>query len=110
MALIVFACLLLSAASCSGNESKVKNVLQDYLKGQGVKELALDLFYPDPKTPDKAYASATITYNFAGADGALKREFLGFFMTREGNGWRVDRITSYTKEETKAATLLAGGK
>jgi hypothetical protein len=100
----------LSTASCSGNEKKVKSVIQEYFKNQGVVDLVVDLFYTDPNVPDKAYASATATYNFAGADGKQKREFMGFIMAREGGGWRIERSTSYTKDQQKAATYLAGGK
>lgn len=109
---LITACLglLLSTASCSGNESKAKQALQEYLKGQGVTDLNVDLLYTDPNLPDKAYASATATYNFAGSDGKLKREFLGYILAREGTGWKVERNTSYTTERQKAATYLAGGK
>lgn len=102
--------LLLSTTSCSRNDTKVKKVIEDHLKGQGVKDLVVDMFYTDPNIADKAYTSATITYNFAGADGKLKHEYLGYIMAREGEGWRIERNTSYTKEEQRAATLLAGGK
>ena len=108
--LIVCMGLLLSAVSCSGNEKKAKNVIQDYLKNQGLNNLVVDFFYTDPNIPDKAYVSATATYNFAGADGKLKREFLGFILAREGGGWRIERSASYTTEQQKAATYLAGGK
>ena len=102
--------MLLSTVSCSGNDAKAKQALQEHLKGQGVTDLTVDLFYTDPNAPDKAYASATATYSFAGSDGKLKREFLGYILVREGAGWKVERNTSYTTERQKAATYLAGGK
>lgn len=110
--MLLMACLgmLLSTVSCSGNEVKAKKAIQEYLKNQGVTDLTLDLFYTDPNLPDKAYASATATYNFAGSGGKPKRDFLGFILTREGGGWRIERNVSYTKEQQQAATYLAGGK
>jgi hypothetical protein len=102
--------MLLSTVSCSGNEVKAKKTLQEYLKGQGVTDLTVDLFYTDPNVPDKAYVSATATYNFAGSEGKLKREFLGYVLVREGTGWKVDHNVSYTTERQKAGTYLAGGK
>lgn len=110
--ILLMACLgmLLSTVSCSGNEAKAKKAIQEYLTNQGVVELAVDLFYTDPSLPDKAYASATATYNFAGSEGKPKREFLGYVLTREGTGWKVERNVSYTTERQKAATYLAGGK
>lgn len=110
--ILLMACLgmLLSTVSCSGNEAKAKKAIQEYLKNQGVIELTVDLFYTDPNLPDKAYASATATHNFAGSDGKQKREFLAYVLTREGTGWKVERNVSYTTEPQKAANYLAGGK
>jgi len=110
--MLLMACLgmLLSTVSCSGNEAKAKKAIQEYLKNQGVIELTVDFFYTDPNLPDKAYAGATATHNFAGSDGKQKREFLGYVLTREGTGWKVERNVSYTTEPQKAAIYLAGGK
>ena len=111
-----FALLVLSAgvaiatASCSSNESKVKKVIQESLKIHGVTDVVVDLFYTDPNFPDKAYTSATLTYNFATAEGKPQREFIGFILAREGDGWRIERNVSYTKEPHQAAKYLAGGK
>src|SRR3989442_5575615 len=96
--------------SCSSNESKVKKTIEESLKPHGVTEIIVDLFYTDPKFPDKAYTSATLTYNFATADGRPQREYLGFILAREGDGWRIEQNTNYTKEKQKAATYLTGGK
>lgn len=98
----------LAAVSCSGNESKVKKLLQESLKQHGVTDVVVDLFYPDPNSPDKAYTSATITYNFATAEGKPQREFLGFILARDGDSWRVERPASFTKDKQKAAAILAG--
>src|SRR5213083_3395903 len=109
---VAFALLILSAGaviatvSCSSNESKVKKLLQESLKAHGVTDVVVDLFYTDPDLPDKAYTSATLTYNFATAEGKPQREFIGFILAREGDGWRIERNVSYTKEPQQAAKYL----
>ncbi|MEK6323231.1 MAG: hypothetical protein AABN33_16445 [Acidobacteriota bacterium] len=85
-------------------------MLEESLKAHGVTEIIVDLFYTDTNFPDKAYTSATLTYNFATAEGKPQREFIGFILAREGNGWRIERNTSYTKEQQQAAKYLAGRK
>jgi hypothetical protein len=102
--------LLLSSFGCSGNEKKAKNVIQEYLKGQGVADVVIDSFYTTPDVPDKAYTSATVTYSFAGANGQQKHEYLGFILARDGAGWKIERGAGYTKDQAKAATFIAGGK
>ena len=99
-----------STTSCSTNEAKAKKVIQEYMKNQGITELIMDSFFTDPKFPGKAYTSATVTYNFASSGGNPQREFLGFILTQEGDGWRIERATSYTKDKVQAAKLLEGGK
>lgn len=114
--LLVFGLLALCSAAaiatvaCSSNESKAKRILQEYLKPHGVTDVVVDLFYTDPNFPDKAYTSATVTYNFATAEGKPQREFIGYIMAREGEGWRIERNVAYTKEPKQAAKFLAGGK
>jgi len=108
--LVLCTSLLLSIVGCSVNEKKAKNAIQEYLKNQGVTDLVVDLFYTDPNVPDKAYTSATITYNFAGANGQQKHEYLGFILARDGAGWKIEKGAAYTKDQQKAATFLAGGK
>jgi hypothetical protein len=100
----------IATMSCSSNESKVKKLLQESLKVHGVTDVVVDLFYTDPNFPDKAYTSATLTYNFATAAGTPQREFIGYILAREGDGWRIERNVSYTKEPQQAAKYLAGGK
>jgi hypothetical protein len=109
----VFALFTLTAfamVSCSTNESKVKKVLQESLKPHGVTDVVVDLFYTDPNVPDKAYTSATVTYNFATAEGKPQKEYLGFVLFRSGESWGIERSTNYTKETDRAAAFLAGGK
>jgi len=112
---LVFTLLLclaavLSTTSCSSNEAKVKKVIQEYMKNQGVTDLVMDSFFTDPQYPGKAYTSATVTYNFASSGGNPQKEFLGFILAQEGNSWRIERTTSYTKDKAQAAKFLGGGK
>ncbi|HSE37273.1 MAG TPA: hypothetical protein VLG74_08230 [Blastocatellia bacterium] len=80
------------------------------MKNQGVTDLQVDSFVTDPSLPGKAYTSATVTYNFATSGGTPQKEFLGFILTQEGSGWRIERNTTYTKDQEHAVKLLAGGK
>ncbi len=100
----------LAMTSCSSNESKAKKAIEEYVKGQGVTNITMDLFYTNQNSPDKAYTSATLTYNFASSSGNPQREFSGFILARDGDGWRIEKITGYTKQEDQAARYLAGGK
>jgi len=108
--LLVCLSTVFATTSCSTNESKAKKVIQEYMKNQGITDLTVDSFFTDPKIPGKAYTSATVTYNFASSGGNPQREFLGFILTQESNGWRIERTTSYTKDQQQAAKYLAGGK
>ena len=110
LTLLVCMGTVFATTSCSTNESKAKKVIQEYMKNQGITDLTVDSFFTDPNTPGKAYTSATVTYNFASSGGNPQREFLGFILTQEGNGWRIERATSYTKDQQQAAKYLAGGK
>ena len=109
---VLLLCLgtVLSTTSCASNESKAEAVIQEYMKNQGITDLKLDSFFTDPSFPGKAYSSATVTYNFASSGGNPQREFLGFILTQEGSGWRIDRTTSYTKNREEAIKFLGGGK
>ncbi len=100
---------LLAAISCSGSESRAKKAIEEYMKGQGTTKLTLDAYYPS-SSGDRAYASATVTYNFANSSGEMQKEFLGFILARDGSGWRIERPAAYTTEKMKAETYLAGGK
>jgi hypothetical protein len=96
--------------ACSSNKTKAKKAVEEYVKGQGATNIIIDLFYSNKNSPDKAYTSATITYNFASASGNPQREFLGFILTRDGEGWAIDKNAAYTKQEDEAARYLAGGR
>ena len=112
LSLTLLMCLvtLFLTTACTSNESKAKAVIQEFMKTQGITDLKIDSFYTDSSQPGKAYTSATVTYNFASSGGNAQREFLGFILAQEGSGWRIDRTTSYTKDQQQALKLLAGGK
>lgn len=109
---VLLLCLgtVLLTASCKSNESKAEALIREYMKNQGITDLKVESFVTDPSVPGKAYTSATVTYNFGSSGGNPQREFLGFILTQEGNGWRIDRTASYTRDQQQAVKLLAGGK
>ena len=100
---------LYSAVGCTNQGEQARLAIEQHLKNQSVQEVKLDLFQPGT-VPDKAYASVTVTHNFANAEGKPQQEFLGYVLKREGQSWIVERSAGYTKEEQKAKILLAGGK
>lgn len=102
-------CIWLLTA-CSKTDSSIQKAIEDYGKSQGAKEVVTELVYKDPNSPDKAYASATITHNYADPQGNFQREFLGFILQSDGKEWKINRNTTYTKDEKKAQQLLAGQK
>jgi|SRR5215471_1724682 len=111
--ILAFVVCLTSAllfSSCASNESKARKAVQEYMKNQGITDLTMDSFFTSPDAPGKAYTSATVTYNFATSDGRPQREFLGFILTKEGSGWRIERSTGYTKDQQQAIKFLAGLK
>ena len=107
----LFLCLAAAfTTACSSDESKARTLIQEYMKNQGVTDLKVDSFITDPSMPGKAYTSATVTYNFASSAGNPQREFLGFILTQEGSGWRIERPAAYTKDQQYAVKLLGGLK
>lgn len=106
---LVLACFWLTLAlmGCSSDKSKAKALIAEYMNGQGVTDIKIDVFHTSPSYPDKAYTSATITYNFASSDGKPQREFLGFVLNRAGSDWHIERGMLYTTAETQAEKYLA---
>lgn len=100
-------CATLSIMGCSSDKSKAKALIAEYMNGQGVTDIKIDVFYTSPSYPDKAYTSATVTYNFASSDGKPQREFLGFVLNRVGNDWHIEKNTRYTAAENQAEKFLA---
>ena len=108
--LLLVSGLVLFVGSCKSQRSSAEKTLEQYLKSPGIRDVKVDLFHTDPKFPDKAYVSATVTHNFAGSDGNFKKEYLGYILNRDGAGWQVEKSTGYTKEADEASALLAGEK
>jgi len=102
--------VVFATTSCSTNESKAKRAIQEYMKNQGVRDLTMDSFFVDPNSSGRAYASATVTYNFASSGGNPQREYLGFILAQEGDGWRIERSAGYTKDQQQAVKFLSGIK
>ncbi|HWO01392.1 MAG TPA: hypothetical protein VNS63_19185 [Blastocatellia bacterium] len=108
--LLLVSGLILVAYSCKSQRSSAEKALEQHLKSPGIRDVKVDLFHVDPKFPDKAYISATVTHNFAGSDGTFKKEYLGYILNRDGEGWQVEKSTGYTKEADDASILLSGEK
>jgi len=108
--LLLVSGLSLIAGSCKSQRSSAENALQQHLKSTGIRDVKVDLFHTDAKFPDKAYISATVTHNFAGTDGNFKKEYLGYILNRDGEGWQVEKSTGYTKDAGEASVLLSGEK
>jgi hypothetical protein len=108
--MLVISGLGFTAGSCKSARSSAEKTLQQHLMSPGVRETKVDFFHTDPNFPDKAYISATVTHNFASSDGNFKKEYLGYILTRDGEGWKIEKSTNYTKEEAEASTLLSGEK
>jgi hypothetical protein len=102
--------LALAAGACNSARSSAEKTVDEYLKNQGVRDVKFDFFHTDSKFPDKSYISATVTHNFASSDGNFKKEYLGFILSREGEGWRIEKTTGHTTKEDEATTLLSGEK
>jgi len=114
--IVIFTALLVCIATallmtgCSSDKAKAKALVAEYMTGQGTTDIVIDIFHKSRNSPDKAYVGATVTYNFASSNGKPQREFLGFVLNRSNDGWRIERNTSYTKEEDKAEQYIAGNK
>jgi hypothetical protein len=100
----------LASISCSRNTETVKKSIELHLKDLGVRDVNVDLFMEDPRDKSRAYASATVTYNFAKGDGKLQKEFLGYVLKQEGQDWKIERTTAYARDEERAKQILAGTK
>jgi hypothetical protein len=96
--------------SCGGQQDKAEQTVEQHLRAQGVQDVTFDLFHTDPNFPGKAYVSVTVTHPFASSKGSAQKEYLGFILKQEGQEWKIEQNTKYTKEANKATDLLAGRK
>src|SRR5215212_7183684 len=101
---------ILPAVSCAGKETRARKAVEEYLKNQGLRDLKVDMVHTSKDYPDKAYISVTVTYNYATSDGSFQREMLGYILNKTGQDYSVEKPASYTKDEQKAETFLAGKK
>jgi galactitol-specific phosphotransferase system IIB component len=101
---------LLCGTSCASKETRAQKAVEEFLKNQGLRDLKVDMVHTSKEYPDKAYISVTVTYNYATSDGTFQREMLGYILNKNGQDYSVEKPTSYTKDEQKAETLIAGKK
>lgn len=102
--------LALASGACKSTRSSAEKTVDQYLRSQGVRDVKFDYFHTDSKFPDKSYLSATVTHNFASSDGNFKKEYLGFVLNRDGEGWKIEKSAAYTTKEDDANAILAGEK
>lgn len=111
ISLALISCFALaSTTSCASREAKGRKAVEDYLRNQGLRDLKVDLFHTSKDYPDKAYISVTATYNYATADGSFQREMLGYILKQDGQRYTLEQNTTYTTDQQRAETLLAGKK
>jgi p-aminobenzoyl-glutamate transporter AbgT len=108
--ILVASSALLFNLSCASRETRARKAVEEYLKNQGLRDLGVDMFHTSKDFPDKAYISVTVTHSYATSDGSFQREMLGYILNKNGQEYSVEKPTSYTKDEQKAETLLAGKK
>ena len=97
-------------SSCTTRTDGAKIALEEHLKSFNPRSIEIDFFHTDPSAPDRAYVSATVTYNYATSDGSLQKEYLGYILKKDGESWKVAENTRYTKDPSKAETFLSGKK
>jgi hypothetical protein len=102
--------LLTSLVACSSEQKKALKAIENYVQAFGARNVEMQAFYLSPDSPDKAYASVVITYNFADASGKFQTEHSGYILRREGGEWAIVKSTNYTTNEQKAMDYLAGRK
>ena len=108
--LLTLACLSAVYSACDRKQKQIPKTLEDLLKNNGAQDMQVDLVYQTPDIPDKKYLSLTVTYNYATASGSPQKEFLGYVLKQEGQEWKIDHSTSYTKNEQTARDLILGNK
>lgn len=96
--------------SCSRESSQAEAALVEYLKARGVKEVEVDLFTDAKNNGNKAYISATLTHQFATAEGTPQKEYMGYILSKTDGKWVVERSERYTKDKDQAIRYLSGSK
>ena len=108
--ILSFAFLLFGSLSCESKQTKARKAIQEHLKNQGVRDLQVAMFHPSKDNPGKTYVAVDVTYNFATGDGRFQREFLGYILRQEGQGWIIEKTAGYTKDPARAEDFIAGKK
>lgn len=109
-ACLVLLVALITLSSCATKYAEARSALEEYLQNMNTRSIEIDFFHTNPSFPDRAYVSATVTYNFATSDGTFQKEYLGYILRKEGNSWKVAQNTGYTKDPSRANTLLINPK
>src|SRR5689334_2235839 len=89
-AVILFSLSLVLMTACSADKTKAKALVNEYLANQGTTDIVIDIFHRGQNQRDKAYTSATVTYNFASSEGKPQKEYLGFVLNQAEGGWRIE--------------------
>jgi hypothetical protein len=105
--LIVFAAL---AGACTSRQERARKAVEEHLKNMGIREMTVDFFHPANNAPDRAYIAVTVTYNQGTTSGEFQKEPQGYILRQDGQNWKVEGNTFYTKDKDRAETALAGGK
>jgi hypothetical protein len=109
LSVLLVAAAILGLSGCDAQARRAKESVDQKLKPMGIKKTDLGLFVVDPAAPNRAYISVTATWNFADASGQPQKEYLGFGLKRDGDGWQVDQTgIKYTEDKNKAIEILNG--
>jgi hypothetical protein len=109
-ALLALLLTIAPLSSCTDRKTEARAALEEHLKSFTPRSIEIDFFHENPSFPDKAYVSATVTYNYATADGTFQKEYLGYILKKEGKSWKVEQNSRYTKTPSEANTYLSGKK
>lgn len=107
--IVVMAAGFLVLSACDNQAKRAKEAVDQKLKPMAPKKTELGVFAVDPAAADRAYISVTVTWNFADASGQYQREFLGYVLKKDGDGWQVDgQPIKFTDDKNVAIQLLQG--
>ena len=110
LALASFVTLSMLLSSCGGEVKDAQKAVEEHLKQAGVQDVKVDYFLKAADMPNKAYMSVTATWGFSTASGSPQKEYLGFILKKEAEGWKIEKNAGYTKESEQARKFLEGGK
>jgi hypothetical protein len=101
--------LLVALSGCNRQKSKAEAAVTQYAKAFGARDVKFGTFATDGHIPDKAYLSATVTYNAADRHGNFQSERVGFVLDRDGDNWKVEpKSLRYTEDKAQAIEYLSG--